>query len=80
MQVQVHHVHAKVPGTNLPDQGIHVGAVHVELAALGVQDVGDFVDLLLEHAKGIGIGEHQRRHVLVHLRLQSSHVHHTGGV
>ena len=80
VQVQVHHVGAEVAGTHLADQRVHVGAVHVEQRALGVQHVGNLVDLLLEDAQRIGIGEHQRGHVFVHLRLQRRHVHHAGGV
>ena len=50
MQVQVHHVHAEVAGAHLAHQRVHVGAVHVEQRALGVQNVGDLVNLVLEDA------------------------------
>ena len=67
MQVQVHHVHAEVAGPHLAHQRVHVGAVHVEQRALGVQNVGDLVNLVLEDAQRRGVGEHQRRSVFVHL-------------
>ena len=67
MQVQVHHVHAKVAGAHLAHQRIHVGAIHVEQRALGVQNVGDFMNLMLEDAQRRGVGEHQRGGFSVHL-------------
>ena len=76
VQVQVHHVDAEVAGPHLADQRVHVGAVHVEQAALGVQDVGDLVDVLLEHAERIGIGQHQRGDIFVHLRRERRDVDH----
>ena len=60
VQVQVHHVHAEVAGADFADQRVHVGAVHVEQRALGVENVGDLVDLALEDAERGGVGEHQR--------------------
>ena len=60
MQVQVHHVDAEVAGPGLADQRVHVGAVHVEQRALGVQNVGDLVNLAFEDAERGGVGEHQR--------------------
>ena len=67
VQVQVHHVHAEVAGPRLAHQRVHVGAVHVEQRALGVQDVGDLVNLALEDANRRGVGEHQRGGLFVHL-------------
>ena len=60
MQVEVHYVHAEVAGADFADQGVHVGAVHVEQGAFGVEDVGDLVDLVFKDAEGGGVGEHQR--------------------
>ena len=71
MQVQVHHVHAEVAGAHLAHQRIHVRAVHVKQRALGVQNVGDFVNLMLEDAQRRRIGEHQRRGLFVHLPRES---------
>ena len=67
MQVEVHHVHAEVAGARLAHQGVHVGAVHIEQGALGVEDFGDLVDLAFEDADGRGIGEHQRGGLFIHL-------------
>ena len=70
VQVQVHHVHAKVAGPRLADERVHVGAVHVEQRALGVENVGDLVDLALEDANRRRVGQHQRRGLFVHLPRQ----------
>ena len=80
MQVQVHHVHAEVAGPHLAHQRVHVGAVHVEQRALGVQDVGDLVNLALEDAQRRGVGEHQRGGLFVHLALQRLQVDAAVGV
>ena len=55
MQVEVHHVDAEVAGPHFADQRVHVGAVHVEQRALGVQDVGDLVDLLSKTPSVLGL-------------------------
>src|SRR5690606_38921100 len=39
---------------------VHVGAVGVDLAAVGVDDLADFHHAFLEHAVGGGVGDHQR--------------------
>ena len=79
VQVEVHHVHAEISRTDFADKGIHVGAVHVEQAAFGVEDIGDLVDLLLEDAEGVRIREHQRGDVFVHLRFERGDVDHAAG-
>ena len=45
--------------TGQSDLGVHVGAVHVYLAARGVHDVADIAHAVLEHAVRGGIGDHQ---------------------
>ena len=60
MQVEVTDVRADRRGTRQPDLSIHVGAVHVYLTAVLVDDGADVADLLLEHAVRRGIGHHQR--------------------
>ena len=80
MQIQVHEVDAEVARTHLADQRVHVGAVHVEQAALGVHDFGDLVNLLLENAERIGIGQHQRSDFFIHLRRERGHIHHAARV
>ena len=41
------------------DLGVHVRPVHIDLAAVGVDDVADFPDGFLEHAMSGGVGDHQ---------------------
>ena len=77
MQVQVHQVDTEVTWPHLSHQCVHVGAVHVEQPALGMQNVGNLVDLLLEHAQRIWVGEHERSHVFIHLRFKRRHLNHT---
>jgi hypothetical protein len=58
--------------------GVHVGAVHVDLAAVGVDDAADLVHALLVHAVRGGVGDHERRQVglvLLRLLLQLGDVH-----
>ena len=76
MQIQVHDIDAEVAGARLAHQRVHVGAVHVEQTAFGVHDLGNFVDLLLEDAQRVRVGEHERRDIFIHLRGQRSYVHH----
>ena len=45
VQVQVHDIDAEVAGPRLADERVHVGAVHVEQAALSVHEFGDLVNL-----------------------------------
>ncbi len=80
VQIQVHHVDTEVAGTDFANQGIHVGAVHVKQAALGMHDLGNLVDLLLEHSQRVGIGQHERSDFIIHLRGQCSHIHHALGI
>src|SRR5262249_46852093 len=76
VQVQVHEVYTEVAGTNLADVRVHVGAVHVEQAALGMHKVGDLVNLVLKHTQRIGIGQHERGDVFIHLRGERRDVDH----
>ena len=76
MQVQVHHVHAKITGTSPADQRIHVGPIHVEQGALGVENVGNLMNLALEDADGAGVGQHQCSGVFGDHLLQLADVDH----
>jgi hypothetical protein len=49
VQVHVAHVGADGGGRGEADLGVHVGAVHVHLAAV-VHDGADLADAFLEHA------------------------------
>src|SRR5205807_3632010 len=80
VQIEVHDVDTEVARPNLADQGVHVGAVHIEQAALGVQNLGDFVDLLLEDAQRVRVGEHERGNFVVHLRFKRGDLDHAAGI
>ena len=45
-----------------------------------MHEVGDLVNLLLEDAEGIGIGDHEGGHVFVHLRGEGGDVDHAAVV
>ena len=65
------------PGAGHADQGVQVGAVHVDLAAVVVDEVADLGDALLEHAVGGRVGHHQCGEVgavLDDLGLEVGHV------
>ena len=53
-------VAAEPPRPSHPDEGVEVGAVDVDLAAVGVDDVADLADALLEHAVGRRVRHHER--------------------
>ena len=74
----MHQIHAEIPGTNFAHQRVHVRAIHIEQAAFGVKNVGDLVNLLLEDAQRVGIGEHQRGHIFIHLRFEAG-INHSAG-
>ncbi len=60
----------KSPGRHSADLGVHVGAIHVDLAAVLVHDTADLPDARLEDAVGGGVGHHQAgERVPVLLRL-----------
>ena len=71
VQVQVADVGADVRRAAEADLRVHVGAVHVHLAAVLVDDLADALDVLLEDAVRRRVGDHQRGEVLrVRLRLR----------
>ena len=51
-------VGAIVAGPRQPDLRVQVGAIEIDLPAMAVNDVADFANMLLEHAVGRGIGDH----------------------
>src|SRR5690606_28333188 len=78
VQVQVGHVAAELARGAEADHGVHVGAVDVHLAAVGMDDLADFADAFLEHAVGGRVGDHQRGEalpVLLGLGLEVGDVH-----
>jgi hypothetical protein len=64
VQVEVTDVGADVTRAGEPHLGIHVGPVHVDLAAVLVDDLADFLDAALENPVGGRIGHHQRGELL----------------
>jgi hypothetical protein len=59
VQVQVADIRADEAGAGEADLGVHVRAVHVNLAAVRVDDFADLADGFLEHAVRGRIGDHQ---------------------
>src|SRR5690606_28756184 len=64
VQVQVAYVRTELPWAGQTDLSVHVGAIHVHLAAVLVHDIADRHDRLLEHAMRRWIGHHEARQVL----------------
>ncbi len=65
VQVHVADVGAELGRAHEPDLGIEVGAVEIDLTAIGMDGVADFLDRRLEHAMGRGIGDHQGGEVVL---------------
>src|SRR5207245_9918453 len=77
VQVQVADVGADVTGPREADLRVHVGAVHVDLAPVLVDDLADLADRLLEDAVRRRVRDHERAQVVgvrLRLRLQVFHV------
>src|SRR2546425_823425 len=64
MQVEVADVGAADGGAGEADLRVHVGAVHVDLAAVVVDDFADLLHALFEHAVRARVGDHQAGEVL----------------
>ncbi len=64
VQVQVADVAAEGARRGQADQRVHVGAVDVDLAAVRVHDLAQFLDAFLEHAVGRRVGDHHAGQVL----------------
>src|ERR1700674_2959189 len=58
VQIEMADIGAVIAGPRQPDLRIHVGAVEIDLAAMAMHDVADLADMLLEHAMGRGVGDH----------------------
>ena len=76
VQIQVHDVDAEIAGASFADQRIHVGAIHVEQRAFGMQDVGDLVNLTFKHADRGRVGQHERRGFFIDQLFQFGEVDH----
>ena len=60
VQVEMGHIGPDPAGPADADQGVKVGPVHIDLAAMGMDDLADLAERLLEDPVGRGIGDHQR--------------------
>ena len=58
VQVEVHQVEAQIAGADDAEQGVQVGAVAVHQAAAVVHELDDLLDVLIEEAERVGIGQH----------------------
>ncbi|CAM4411085.1 hypothetical protein PARU111607_17590 [Palleronia rufa] len=61
VQVQVAHIGTDLARLHQPDHGVEVRPVQIDLPAVGMGDVADLSDGLLEHAMGRGVGYHAGR-------------------
>ena len=61
VQVHVRHIGTDVCWPGQPDLGVEVGAIHVHLAAMAVNNLADIANAFFIHAMGRGIGDHQAR-------------------
>ena len=77
MQVQVADVRANAAGASQTYLGIHVGAVHVHLAAIGMDDVAEFLDCLFIYPVRGGVRDHDAGEIVLmgfRLGFQVCHV------
>ena len=59
VQIHVGHIGTDIGRPRQPDLGVEVGAIHVHLAAVAVDNFADRADALLVHPMGRGVGGHQ---------------------
>ena len=77
VQIQVANIRADEAGRGEPDLGIHVGSIHVHLAAVGMDNGADVHDGGFEYAVRAGIGHHETGQILCvrrRLGLQIRHI------
>src|SRR5215831_10553324 len=71
VQIQMTDIRADVAGPTNPNLRIHIRAIHIDLAAVGMNDLANAPDIGLEYPVGGWVGQHQgpsNRHCLVHRR------------
>ena len=68
VQVEMADVGAVIAGPRQPELRVHVGAVEIDLSAVAVHDIANLAYMLLEHAVGRGIGDHDRGEIVGVLR------------
>ena len=54
VQIEMADVGAVIAGPRQADLSVHVGAVEIDLSAVGVDDVADVTDVLFEHTVRCG--------------------------
>src|SRR4051812_27101925 len=59
VEVEGTDVGAEIAGATKADLGVHVGAIHVDLSAVGMNDVADLADCGFENPMGGRVGNHQ---------------------
>src|SRR5882724_12999065 len=64
VQIEMADIGAVIAGPREADLRIQIGAVEIDLSAMAVHDVADLADMLLEHAMGRGIGDHDGGEIL----------------
>src|SRR5689334_16217573 len=64
VQVEMTDIGAVIAWPRQPDLRIQIGAVEIDLSAMAMHNLADLADVLLEHAMGRGIGDHDRREPL----------------
>src|SRR3954467_8050575 len=64
VKVEMADIGAVIAGPAQADLRVEVGAVEIDLAAMAMHDVADLADVLLEHAVGRGIGDHDSGEVV----------------
>ncbi len=71
----MHAIDAEIARLRLADDGVEIRAVAVEIGPGLLHGAGDFHDLRLENAAGIGVREHDRRDIRTEQLLHVLHMH-----
>ena len=74
MQVRVNDVDPHVAGPRESDERVQVRSVAIQIRTLGVEDVRNLGDLILEDTKGVGHCQHQTRDFVGHFLLEKFEV------
>ena len=74
MQVDVHAVDAEIARSHPAHDRVEVGAVAIEVGAGGMHGFRNLDDLGFKQAAGVGIGQHDRRHVRPERRLERGEI------
>src|SRR5215831_11029138 len=65
VQIQMAHVSTNVTGTAEANLSVHVGTVHVDLTAMGVNDVADFANGCFKNSMGRRVSDHQSCEIIL---------------